>query len=570
MALTTIVQTKLQLAFPSLWARFTQVNRRITRAFAASLPHRVLFSLGLLAIFFVPDAKVRADDRQQLQLISGLRQLASDRNLLKKAGVSPDQQGAIDYLNRLHPSDDAKISIAQLIGKLGHPDYTTRQKARTSLREFSTQAEIQLLAALNSRDLEIAMQAKHLLKMINEMRDAGSHDAMISASLRLLTRKRHPKSVQTILQTIPLLQRQNQLDEACTALWFSVESDSVDRINQCLTHEHPAVRIAAIPALELLDGDTAVVRIRPFLSDPSEPIRLAAVRALIDHTPQLCAAELIELLDAKDTRTKLRAAWLLAQLFDPQTDEKTNFQFAEQAKRWRSHIATMPPSQWQLPLRGKRLFLKEYKGFFKEDFKQSIASIARQYGQLRYETTVANARASVARGVLRLHGNHAEGDQRIVLTAQQLIGHDHFTEPFDVNAEIGGEAEGSGGYHVGISIGNLRMLFHPAYRGGGFRIERVDNHHYIVTNQTMPFTPLAGVLHNMQVRVTPQKEGRVLLETSITNPNAPKQTYVKKFLADKTDIGPLTQVRIERSGRSGGDALFGSFSIDTMGIDRPR
>ena len=135
MALTTIVQTKLQLAFPSLWARFTQVNRRTTHTFAVSPPHRVLFSLGLLAIFFVPDAKVRADDRQQLQLISGLRQLASDRNLLKKAGVSPDQQGAIDYLNRLHPSDDAKISIAQLIGKLGHPPRAVQPRlARDFLR----------------------------------------------------------------------------------------------------------------------------------------------------------------------------------------------------------------------------------------------------------------------------------------------------------------------------------------------------------------------------------------------------------------------------------------------------
>ncbi|MDG2223683.1 MAG: hypothetical protein P8L85_20045 [Rubripirellula sp.] len=504
---------------------------------------------------------LRAEDREQSQL-------AMDRIQLAKVGVSPDQQGAIDYLNRLRPTDESKRSIAHLIVKLGHSDFVTREKARKSLHDFGIQAEVQLRVALDSRDLEVAMQANNLLQTLTELQDSGLHDARLSAALRFLLRERHPDSVRTLLKIIPLLQRQNQMDQACAALWFAVESHDADRIAQCLFHEHQFVRMAAIPALEIVHGDPAVVKIRPFLSDPSESIRLAAVRALIDREPRLCAAKLVELLGSDDTRTKLRAAWLLSQLFDPQTDEKTDLQFEERAKIWKSRVATLETSQWQLPLRGKRLQLHEFRGIYREEFKQSVAKIIGRYGQLQYETSVANASASVDRGLLRLHGNHAEGDQRMIVTAKQLIGSAHFTKSFDVKAEIGGEAEGSGGYHVGISIGNLRLLFHPGHRGGGFRIERVDNHQYIVTNQSMPFTPLAGVLHKMRVRVTPQKEGRVLLEAIIANPKAPQQTYVNKFLAEKTDIGPLTQVRIERSGRSGGDALFGSFSVDTVGIDQ--
>ena len=154
------------------------------------------------------------------------------------------------------------------------------------------------------------------------------------------------------------------------------------------------------------------------------------------------------------------------------------------------------------------------------------------------------------------------------ITAQQLVGKQEFTDSFEVTTEIGGEARGSGTYHAGVSIGNLRVLFHPGYRGGGFRIERVDNHKYMIGNQSMPFTPAAGVLHKMHISIKPQQDNTVLLKTTFTNAENPKQQYVMNFIAPAADIGPLDRVAVERSGRVGGAALFGLLEVDFAGVEQ--
>ena len=98
-------------------------------------------------------------------------------------------------------------------------------------------------------------------------------------------------------------------------------------------------------------------------------------------------------------------------------------------------------------------------------------------------------------------------------------------------------------------------------------MQRVDSHKYIVSNQLMPFTPIAGTLYKMRVTVEPQEDKRVLLKVSVTNSHNPQQKYSHALMADAEDIGPLTRVAIERSGRTGGAALFGSLMIDTSGIE---
>ncbi len=169
--------------------------------------------------------------------------------------------------------------------------------------------------------------------------------------------------------------------------------------------------------------------------------------------------------------------------------------------------------------------------------------------------------------MLRFDGDHDEGDQRLLITAQQLVGKPEFTESFEVTTMIGGEARGSGTYHAGVSIGNLRVLFHPGYRGGGFRIERVDNRKYMIGNQSMPFTPAPGVLHKMHISVHPQQDKTVLLKTTFTNAANPQQQYAMSFVAPAADIGPLDRVAVERSGRVGGAALFGLLEVDFAGVE---
>ena len=79
-----------------------------------------------------------------------------------------------------------------------------------------------------------------------------------------------------------------------------------------------------------------------------------------------------------------------------------------------------------------------------------------------------DAAASVKDGVLRLEGNHNEGDQRLCATPEAVLGLTEFPTRFRVRAEVGGEADQVGAWHAGVSVGNVRVLFHPTYPGGGF------------------------------------------------------------------------------------------------------
>lgn len=493
-----------------------------------------------------------------------------ERELLADAGFKPTAEGSILFLDRLRSNDLTRQKVAQLISRLGHSSFFTRQRATRSLESLGLHAESQLLRASKSDDLEIAFQTQRLLKTIRSGRDPELHDARIVAALGILSRQRHRDTVTTIVDTIPVLSNTKQLKQASLAVWFAARSSDLEKIRAALGSEYPAVRVAAIPALELIAGERSVKEIEPLLSDRSDAIRLAAARALLDRMPGRCMSVLIDLLDADDRMVKLQAAWLISRAFGEPEGEIPELHFKEQTDIWRQRVLTLDVSVLNFPMGARRLELKEYGIVFREDFRHAIANIQKLYGQLRYESTVPGARGSVKQGVARLHGDHNEGDQRLFITAPQIVGKDSFTKSFYVEAQLGGEAKGTGAYHVGISIGNLRVLFHPGYMHGGFRIERVDNNRYLVTNQSMPFTPSADVFHKMRVIVEPQPDNRVLLKAIITNGQNPSEKYLNTFMAEAADIGPLTRVGIERSGRAGGDALFRSLTIDATGIDESR
>ncbi len=496
------------------------------------------------------------------------KQIEQDREILSHAGITPNADGAIHFLSRLHPTEQTRQTVTELIAKLGHDNYVSREKATDELEKLGIVAEAQLTKAWGNADLEVVKRVRRLLGLIQSTKESAAHNAVLSAIFRTLSRERHESSARMILRTIPLLERKGHFDEACVALWFAATREDIDRVRQATKQEDIALKTAAIPALEVAADESAVAELEPLLSHEVDQIRLATVRALIDRLPTKCVSVLLDLLESDSYTIKLQAAWLLNQIFANSADQDVDLQFAAQAKLWKQQAAELDASDWNIPLGAKRFQLSLYRVLYREEFVAGTANIKDRYGELRYETTVDGARASASQGVVRLHGDHNEGDQRLFITAEQLVGKDELKTAFVLTAEIGGESLGTGTYHVGISVGNLRVLFHPGYRYGGFRIERVDNHKYMLSNQRMTFTPAAGILHKMRVSVIPQQDKSVLLKTRIIDGENPNQTYEIEFRAQADDIGPINRVAIERSGRVGGAGLFGFFQVDTTGVDQ--
>jgi hypothetical protein len=196
---------------------------------------------------------------------------------------------------------------------------------------------------------------------------------------------------------------------------------------------------------------------------------------------------------------------------------------------------------------------------FVEKFTRTSKDATAGYGKFSYEATARGYKADVSGGRLRLTGDHEEGDQRLVVPAMKAAGKKQWPDELEVSAKLGGTAADSGAWHVGLSVGSVKVLFHPDYPEGAFRAETVDGHVEIFGNQDMGFTPASGVMHKVTVKVR-RMGPNYRFEVEVVNGKG-KGTYRKSFTATAKQMGKFDRVGLERSGRRGGDALFESLSI---------
>jgi hypothetical protein len=196
---------------------------------------------------------------------------------------------------------------------------------------------------------------------------------------------------------------------------------------------------------------------------------------------------------------------------------------------------------------------------FAEFFDHPLASLKDGYKRFHYKANEGMT-GSVHDGVLVMNGNHVnDGDQRLLLDAKSLYGKKTFPDKFRIEARLGGEVGGEGAYHIGLSIGNVRALFHPGFDTGGFRFQRVDTQEHITQNTAMEFDPQSGRKQRMSLTVQRLNGGRVELVAMVSQGD---KSFTDRTIVVESVIGKLDHISLDRSGREGGNALFDDLVVE--------
>jgi HEAT repeat protein len=279
-----------------------------------------------------------------------------DLQVLKKAGISTDSAGLLDFFRRRTLSDLDRGRIEGLIRDLGSPDYSVRQRASAQLVAEGTRAKPLLRRAATHPDLEIRRRAEDCLKGIGNQ-DVGPN--VVSAAARLIGARRPPGAAEVLLNFLPFAESEGSVDDIQRALTsLAIRDGKPDPVvATALRDKDPLRRTAAAVAL----CQPAATELRPailqLMHDPDLNVRLGVAVALAAAKEKDAIGALIEMLSDLSPSQGWRAEECLCRLagdqapsvslgLDPASRRKCRDAWADW---WREHGATIDLARMDQP-----------------------------------------------------------------------------------------------------------------------------------------------------------------------------------------------------------------------------
>ena len=519
----------------------------------------VLFRSHILFLvpMFVLGAESRAQDEE------GGTTYKSDHSLilmeaktrLEAAGIGTGPQNLTTYLERYENSTDEQASIRSLIQQLAAGSFAQRSEAYLELLDLGDRARFPLEASSTSNDPEIRWRSRKLLEELNSSTQVEKQLELTIAALRVLKASKFKDAAPLLLDILPTLPVASR-DLAYEAIWACTAPQHMTQLAAHIESGVQEQKVAAILAWELIATEEQAAELLPYLSHTESRLRLAAARALLDRYPDQAMATLLELIAVMDESVRWHADTLLRQKADEPFDLGNSKSLEEYWQLWAENHS--PESRTWKTLGTRRLDLFAGRLRRVENFTRTAESVASGYGPFQF-TADNQGDASVRDGVLRIHGNQQEGDQRFWTTSQKLMGRPRWPDKLELTVRIGGEEGNNFGWHPAVSVGNIKILFHPGVEGGAFRAETAKEHDYLFNNTSMGFVVKTGTMYEMKILVE-KFAGGAAFSVKVKDP-ATGNHFQKDFEVTEDQLVAYDRIALERSGRTGADAIFDAITI---------
>jgi hypothetical protein len=172
-------------------------------------------------------------------------------------------------------------------------------------------------------------------------------------------------------------------------------------------------------------------------------------------------------------------------------------------------------------------------------------------------------RAEIRQGQLNIVAADEHSEQYVDFSAMELAGATQLPSYLRAVVELGAEGEDAGPYHIAVVIGQIKLVIHPGYPGGAFRVQVLNPERDAIANTDIGWTPALNRLHTMTV-LCRREATTTHFRVSISDADMPKREYVTTFTLSNDEIGEWNRIALVRSGNPGGDACFGLLRVEVI------
>lgn len=260
-----------------------------------------------------------------------------------------------------HPSHqqlEAQASV--FVQDLNSNDYLVRENATRALKLMATVPKLQLAAAAESKDPEVAYRARMILDHVSVRQRRDTERGIIESVCIVVQAKKIKGMTSVLLKTLKLVDDPMTQTALGNSLAATAEETDVQQLRLALQSEIPAQRIASAMALLKLLGSAATGDLQQLLeTEGNDHVRVAIARSLANAGVRDSIPTLIGLLDSLELNVRVESGQVLRALTD-QRFEFVAYESPDKRKvsvdKWQSwHKQNGQTAELQFPLLDRHL-----------------------------------------------------------------------------------------------------------------------------------------------------------------------------------------------------------------------